>query len=89
MFEVLRGILVDELQMRAEDVVPTATRTEVGLDSVALVELAELLNTGLGIEIHDYELAEAGTLADLARLVEERHRALPPEPSPARSAPRR
>lgn len=89
MFEVLRGILVDELQMRAEDVVPTATRTEVGLDSVALVELAELLNTGLGIEIHDYELAEAGTLADLARLVEERHRALPTEPSPARSAPRR
>ncbi|MFC8393828.1 MULTISPECIES: acyl carrier protein [unclassified Streptomyces] len=89
MFDVLRGILVDELQMRAEDVVPTATRTEVGLDSVALVELAELLNTGLGIEIHDYELAEAGTLADLARLVEERHRALPTEPSAARSAPRR
>ncbi|MGW0764536.1 acyl carrier protein [Streptomyces sp. NPDC002676] len=74
MFEVLRGILVDELQMRADDIVPTATRTEVGLDSVALVELAELLRTRLGIEIQDYELAEAPTLADLARLVAERRR---------------
>ncbi|GAA2329902.1 acyl carrier protein [Streptomyces violaceusniger] len=72
MYEVLKGILVDDLQMREEDVVPTAGREEVGLDSLTAVELADLLHNRLGIEIHDYELMDAATVADVARLVEER-----------------
>ncbi|UTP36956.1 acyl carrier protein [Streptomyces rapamycinicus] len=72
MYEVLKGILVDDLQMREEDVVPTAGREEVGLDSLTAVELAALLHNRLGIEIHDYELMDAATVADVARLVEER-----------------
>ena len=73
MYEVLKGILVDDLQMRAEDVTPTAGRVEVGLDSLTAVELSSVLNVRLGIEIHDYELLELATLGDVARLVEERH----------------
>ncbi|MEE1802288.1 MULTISPECIES: phosphopantetheine-binding protein [unclassified Streptomyces] len=72
MYEVLKGILVDGLQMREEDVVPTAGREEVGLDSLAAVELAALLHTRLGVEIHDYELLDAATVADIGRLLEER-----------------
>lgn len=72
-FEELRGLLVDELQMRADDVVPDATLAEAGLDSVALVELALLLRPG--VEVQDYELAEAPTLGALARLVAEHRRA--------------
>ncbi|MFJ2027220.1 acyl carrier protein [Streptomyces sp. V2I9] len=72
MYEVLREVLVDELQFMAQDVVPTATRADVGLDSVAVVELATVLSARLGFTVHDYELVEAGTLQDLARLVEER-----------------
>ncbi|MEV7427872.1 acyl carrier protein [Streptomyces sp. NPDC091212] len=72
MYEVLKGILVDDLQMREEDVVPTARREEVGLDSLTAVELAALLHTRLGIEVQDYELLDAATVADIGRLLEER-----------------
>lgn len=80
MYELLKGILIHDLQMRADDVVPTATRTEVGLDSVAMVELATVLSTRLGFEIHDYELMEAATVADVAHLVEERCQTVGAEP---------
>lgn len=72
MYEVLKGILVGDLQMREEAVVPTAGREEVGLDSLTAVELAALLRDRLGVEIHDYELMDAATVADVARLLEER-----------------
>ncbi|MEU6934629.1 acyl carrier protein [Streptomyces sp. NPDC046385] len=72
MYDVLKDILVADLHVREEDVVPTATREEVGLDSLAVVELAAALNERLGIEVQDYELLDAGTLADVARLMAER-----------------
>ncbi|MFD0448112.1 hypothetical protein ACFQ10_46430 [Streptomyces indonesiensis] len=36
------------------------------------MELAALLHGWLGIEIHDYELMDAATIADVVRLLEER-----------------
>ncbi|MEV7279389.1 acyl carrier protein [Streptomyces sp. NPDC093111] len=72
MYDVLKDILVGDLHVREEDVMPTATREEVGLDSLAVVELAAALNDRLGIEVEDYELLDAGTLADVARLMAER-----------------
>ncbi|WP_250847767.1 acyl carrier protein [Streptomyces hygroscopicus] len=72
MYEELKGILVDDLQIRAEDVAPTAGREQVGLDSLAAVELATLLSDRYGVEFHDYELLEADTVADIAGLVAER-----------------
>jgi acyl carrier protein len=73
MYEVVKEILVDDLQMREGDVVPTASREEVGLDSLTAVELAALLKKRLGVEIDDYELMDAATVADVASLVEERY----------------
>ncbi|MFE3828679.1 acyl carrier protein [Streptomyces sp. NPDC059092] len=72
MYEELKGILVDDLQVRAEDVTPTASRAEVGLDSLAVLELVALLNGRYGIEVHDYEVLAAGTVADVADLMAER-----------------
>ncbi|MGX1914104.1 acyl carrier protein [Streptomyces phaeochromogenes] len=74
-YEELKEILVDDLQVRAEDIAPTASREQIGLDSLAVLELAALLSGRFGIEIHDYELMEAATVADVARLVAERHTA--------------
>lgn len=72
MYEDLKGILVEDLQVRAEDVDPAATREQVGLDSLAVLELASVLGDRFGIEIHDYELIEAGTVGEIARLVGDR-----------------
>lgn len=83
MYDVLREILVDELQLRESDVLPTASRAEVGLDSVAMVELATLLTDRLGFDVQDYELMEAATVADVARLLEERASGAVPRTEPA------
>jgi acyl carrier protein len=71
-YNVLKSILVDNLQMRAEDITPTASCVEVGLDSLTVVELSSVLGSRLDIEIHDYELLELATVGDIARLMEER-----------------
>ncbi|MFG2049541.1 acyl carrier protein [Micromonospora sp. NPDC048935] len=75
MFDQLKAILVEDLQMRTEDVVPTADRVEVGLDSLAVVELSDLLSKRLDIHVADYELLELATVGDIAELVAERCRA--------------
>lgn len=72
MYDILRDILVESLQVRAEDVQPTATREEIGLDSLAVLELAILLTERLGVQVHDYELLDAVTVNDVAHLVAER-----------------
>lgn len=61
--------------MRTEDVVATAGRVEVGLDSLAVVELSDLLSRRLDIHVSDYELLELATVGDIAELVAERCRA--------------
>ncbi|GIJ35339.1 acyl carrier protein [Verrucosispora sp. WMMD703] len=75
MFDQLKTILVEDLQMRTEDVVATADRVEVGLDSLAVVELSDLLSKRLDVHVSDYELLELATVGDIAELVAERCRA--------------
>ncbi|MGC4815374.1 acyl carrier protein [Micromonospora sp. DT228] len=75
MFDQLKTILVEDLQMRTEDVVATAGRVEVGLDSLAVVELSDLLSKRLDIHVSDYELLALATVGDIADLVAERCRA--------------
>jgi acyl carrier protein len=72
LYETLKDLLVNELQMRAEDITSMATCSEVGLDSLAVIELSAVLNSRLGIKIHDYELLELGTVGDIASLMEKR-----------------
>ncbi|GAV39731.1 acyl carrier protein [Streptomyces acidiscabies] len=43
-------------------------REEVGLDSLGLAELAEVLREGHGLEVSDRELQETVTIGDLLAL---------------------
>jgi acyl carrier protein len=84
-FDVLKSILVDDLQIRADDITSAVNCTEAGLDSLTVTELSSLLRSRLGIEIHDYELLELGTVGDIANLMEQRCLAAagdPAEPRP-------
>jgi acyl carrier protein len=80
-YEALKIVLVEELQMGAADLTPAAGCAEVGLDSLTAAELSAALKSRLDIEIHDYELLELTTLEDVARLMAERHEAAPAKPS--------
>jgi acyl carrier protein len=71
-YEVLKTILVDDLQVQADDITPASSCVDVGLDSLTMVELASVASNRLGIEIHDYELRELATVGDIARLMGER-----------------
>lgn len=84
MYNVLKSILVNDLQMRAEDITPTANCVEVGLDSLTVVELSSVLGSRLDIEIRDYELLELATVGDIARLMEERRFAVADGPADTR-----
>ncbi|MCX4782647.1 acyl carrier protein [Streptomyces sp. NBC_01264] len=72
MFETLKEILVSKLKVEAGQVTPEATREEVELDSLAVVELSLLLEKELGVNVSDDELLDLDTIGDMALLVEQR-----------------
>jgi acyl carrier protein len=74
-YEELRTLLVDDLQLNPNDVAPETGREEAGVDSLAVVELSMLLSDRFQVEISDEELLEAATIADIAHLLEQQVRA--------------
>ncbi|GAA0445895.1 MULTISPECIES: acyl carrier protein [Streptomyces] len=76
MFEQLKEILVGKLQVPADLITMAATPEAIELDSLAVVELSLVLDKELGIKISDDTLAEAGTVGDIVRLMEEQGAAL-------------
>ncbi|MHC5909237.1 acyl carrier protein [Streptomyces sp. S6] len=76
MFETLKEMLVSKLKVTPEIVVPDATREDIELDSLAVVELSLVLEKELGLAISDDELLEAATVGDMAKLMEERSAAV-------------
>ncbi|WP_320783248.1 acyl carrier protein [Streptomyces sp. CRN 30] len=72
MFEQLKSILVDKLKVSPEVVTPEATREEIELDSLAVVELSLMLDSELNLTISDDELLEAATVGDMVALMEQR-----------------
>ncbi|WP_330241732.1 acyl carrier protein [Streptomyces sp. NBC_00525] len=71
-FEALRKILIDELKVSADLVRPEASLEDVEFDSLTLVELTVILERDLGVDVEDHELRDLPTLADVARLLEDR-----------------
>jgi acyl carrier protein len=71
-YEMLRTILVEDLQLQPADVRPEVGREGAGIDSLAVVELSMILSKRFRIEISDDELMGTSTVADIARLMEER-----------------
>jgi acyl carrier protein len=72
MYELLKSIMIEDLQLDADAVSPDASREDAGLDSLAMVDLSVALSRRLGIDISDDQLFELKTVADIARLMEQR-----------------
>ncbi|MGV9407214.1 acyl carrier protein [Streptomyces sp. NPDC003674] len=72
MLEQLKEILSNKLKVSPESITPEASREDIELDSLAVVELSLLLKSELGLDISDDDLLEAETVADMVRLMEER-----------------
>jgi acyl carrier protein len=71
-FETLKEILVNKLKVSPIEITMDATKDDVELDSLAVVELAIILDKDLGIKISDDELAAAETIGDIVQLMQER-----------------
>ncbi|MFF8393614.1 acyl carrier protein [Streptomyces sp. NPDC016172] len=72
MLEQLKEILSNKLKVSPEAITPEASREDIELDSLAVVELSLLLKSELGLDVSDDDLLEAETVADMVRLMEER-----------------
>jgi acyl carrier protein len=72
MFEKLKEILVNKLKVSPEQITPEATREDIELDSLAVVELSLVLETELGVSVSDDELLEAETVGDMLAIIEQR-----------------
>ncbi|MGH3869948.1 MAG: acyl carrier protein [Pseudonocardiaceae bacterium] len=65
-------ILLNDLKVPADRMSPDVGLDDAGVDSLAIVELSELLSDQLGIEISDDEIERATTLGELDRLIEQK-----------------
>jgi acyl carrier protein len=68
----LERILLNDLKVPADRMWPDIGLDDAGFDSLAFVELSELLGERLGIAISDDELKRARTLGELDRLIEQK-----------------
>lgn len=71
-FDSLKDILVGKLKAEPERVTPDATSEDVELDSLAVVELALVMEKEFGIAVTDDELLEAENIGAMAALIEQR-----------------
>ncbi|MGW0531840.1 acyl carrier protein [Streptomyces sp. NPDC003032] len=72
MLEQLKEILSNKLKVSPEAITPEATKDDIELDSLAVVELSLLLKSELDIDVSDDDLLEAETVADMVALMETR-----------------
>jgi acyl carrier protein len=71
LYDKLKSILVDDLELPEEDIRPEATLEEAGMDSLAMVELSLVLEKKCGVRIGDDDLVETATVAQIADLLAE------------------
>lgn len=71
-YETLKKIFINDLKVPEDLVTPEATLKDIEFDSLALVELTVILERDLDVEIHEDELKEVATLADMALLIDDR-----------------
>ncbi|MCG7210126.1 acyl carrier protein [Streptomyces arenae] len=71
-FDALKVILVNKFQIPGDQITEDARPTDIGLGSLAFVELSLILEKDLDIKVSDDELTDASTLRDIAALMKER-----------------
>ena len=71
MFEKLKEILVDELQIEEELITPDAELTnDLGINSIELADLVMLCEDKFDIEIDDADISKFVTVGDVVNYLE-------------------
>lgn len=71
MFETLKNILVEELQLDPEEVKPEAELTnDLGINSIELADLVLMCEDKFGVEIEDDDIQQFVTIADVVSYLE-------------------
>ena len=72
MFEKLRNILVEELQLDPDDIKPESELTnDLGINSIELADLVMLCEDKFGVEIVDEDIHKFVTIGDVVAYLEE------------------
>jgi acyl carrier protein len=69
-YDELKKLLVEKFEVPADAVGPERALADLGLNSLATVELSLCLESRLGLEIDDDELFSARTVGDVVGLME-------------------
>ena len=73
MFNQIKKVLVEAINVDEEEIKPEAKLNEdLGIDSLAAVELALELENEFGIRIEDEELANLVTVQDVMDIIEKK-----------------
>lgn len=67
--ERLAGILVNYFGIEADEVLPEATFADLDLDSLAIVELALVIEKEFGVAIREDEVTPKATVTDALQLL--------------------
>ena len=71
MFEKLKDLLVEELQIDAEDITLEAELSgDLGINSIELADLVMLCEDKFGIEIEDTDINKFVTIGDVVNYLE-------------------
>lgn len=71
MFEKLKDLLVEELQIDAEDITLNAELSgDLGINSIELADLVMLCEDRFGIEINDDDIRKFTTVGDVVSYLE-------------------
>ena len=73
MFETLKNLLVEELQLNADDIKPESElANDLGINSIELTDLIMLCEDKFGVTIEDEDLHKFVTIADVVSYLEEK-----------------
>ena len=71
MFETLKNLLVEELQLDADEIKPEAElANDLGINSIELADLVMLCEDKFGIEIQDDDIHKFVTVEDVVNYLE-------------------
>lgn len=71
MFETLKNILVEELQLDADEIKPESElANDLGINSIELADLVMLCEDKFGIEIEDEDIHKFVTVEDVVSYLE-------------------
>ena len=72
MFETLKNILVEELQIDPEEIKPESElANDLGINSIELADLVMLCEDKFGVEIEDDDIHKFVTIGDVVAYLEE------------------